>query len=395
MYSDDSSDNEFQPAVLCRPTAANHVVHEHITVDTRDHEDHTFCGVMFDVEARDECPVAFLDISALWIRGKLGPITVWSLEGGLGNREASNSAGWQLIYENTHTASESELVPLALGDRRVRLEPKKKVGLYVHSKLPGDEAIVYDNQRGVYSHEDKYLRVHPGLAHLSNKPFGQRGMWWGPPWRTRREFVGRVEFGICYKLWNPEVHQSFHSNFRKVVKCLLLTAARPDSQLHCLSDAVIFYILNMCRYDWFDAEVTPDDLDDDVQGTSSRVRAGINDTAWDPGRHSRYHPRLGRGRGGITQFRPIHPPSSSLWQQRMTRGSRDMRSREPSESGSSALSAAEELLNSLANDESESESDSSSGPDTVSRPEPTQNQFQPVVVVAPSSRSSGGYGPAP
>ena len=28
---------------------ADHIVHEQFTCDTRDHEDHTFCGIMFDV----------------------------------------------------------------------------------------------------------------------------------------------------------------------------------------------------------------------------------------------------------------------------------------------------------------------------------------------------------
>lgn len=52
------SDEEYVPAVLRRPKAlflranshdqvANHTVHESFTADTRDHEDHTFCGMMW------------------------------------------------------------------------------------------------------------------------------------------------------------------------------------------------------------------------------------------------------------------------------------------------------------------------------------------------------------
>ena len=56
------------------------------------------------------------------------------------------------------------------------------------------EAIVYDNQRSSVTYQDRCFRVMPGLAHLSNKPFGKRGFW-GRPWRTNREFVGRINYG--------------------------------------------------------------------------------------------------------------------------------------------------------------------------------------------------------
>lgn len=156
MYYDDDEE-DFVPAVLCRPTAANHVVHDRITVDTRDHEDHTFCGIMFDVECRSECPVAFLEISSVSVRGDLGPMTVWALPGGMSDRirEPSRPDGWQLIYEEEHAPSPNTLVPLKLGYRSVKLEPHARLGLYVHSKLPGDDSIVYDNQRGMYSYEEK------------------------------------------------------------------------------------------------------------------------------------------------------------------------------------------------------------------------------------------------
>ena len=35
-------------AVLNRPRAANYIIDESFAVDTNDHEDHTFCGIMFD-----------------------------------------------------------------------------------------------------------------------------------------------------------------------------------------------------------------------------------------------------------------------------------------------------------------------------------------------------------
>jgi hypothetical protein len=59
--------------------------------------------------------------------------------------------------------------------------------------LQDDEAIVYDNQRSRYTHTDQFIRVGPGLAHLSSTPFSGSHSWGA--WRERRQFVGRVSYG--------------------------------------------------------------------------------------------------------------------------------------------------------------------------------------------------------
>ena len=53
------------------------LVHESFTVDTRDHEDHTFCGIMFKVECETDLPCRYLEIQSVHVRGDLGPMTVW------------------------------------------------------------------------------------------------------------------------------------------------------------------------------------------------------------------------------------------------------------------------------------------------------------------------------
>lgn len=63
--------------------------------------------------------------------------------------------------------------------------------MYVHSALPGDEGLVYDNQRRHTTYEDEVIQLLPGMAHLSCHPFGRRGFW-GSAWRMHREFVGRL-----------------------------------------------------------------------------------------------------------------------------------------------------------------------------------------------------------
>ncbi|CAJ1330896.1 unnamed protein product [Effrenium voratum] len=248
------SEDEYVPSVLRRPKVANHTLHETFTADTRDHEDHTFCGVMFDVQCKGPeeggVPVECLVITCLAVRGDLGPLTVWTTPDSYRKKE-HEAHEWDCIYEAEHPPSNENYQALELRSE-IRLQPGESCGLYVHSKLPGDDALVYDNQRSHVSHEDDVFKVLPGQAHLSNRPFGRHGMW-GFPWRDRREFVGRISYGVNYRLWNPvlDVHLRFPRSFRQAVWTILLCARKPESPLYWLHDEVLFYILNMCKYDWF------------------------------------------------------------------------------------------------------------------------------------------------
>ena len=82
---------------------------------------------------------------------------------------------------------------------------------------------------------------------------GQDPIWgWGNAWRDRREFVGQLSYGCVYKLWNPEVQSTkFGCNFQSAVRTLLLCQRRWESPFSLLPDEAVFYILNMCRWDWF------------------------------------------------------------------------------------------------------------------------------------------------
>ena len=50
---------------LERQRSANELVHTNVTVDTRDHEDHTFAGIMFDVKAAESMPVEYIEIQSI------------------------------------------------------------------------------------------------------------------------------------------------------------------------------------------------------------------------------------------------------------------------------------------------------------------------------------------
>ena len=56
---------------------ADYLVHDSYTVETEDHEDHTFNGVMFDVQILDKRPVQALVVDSIHVRGGLGQMSVW------------------------------------------------------------------------------------------------------------------------------------------------------------------------------------------------------------------------------------------------------------------------------------------------------------------------------
>ena len=88
-------------AALIRPTIASYDVHESFVVDTQDHEDHTFCGVMFDVQCKDVLPLECVLVESLWVRGRLGPLTVWTTKGTFRGRHEEPDR-WKRVYAGEH-----------------------------------------------------------------------------------------------------------------------------------------------------------------------------------------------------------------------------------------------------------------------------------------------------
>lgn len=217
---------------------------------------------MFPVKCKDLLPIEHLVIKSVAVRGELGPLTVW-----VSNREepgASEEAAqkrirldpryWTKLYERNHKQSRYQYQELVL-DTPIKLEPGETRVIYVHSTLDGDTAIVYDNSYyGASSKrfEDDKLSIMSGRAHVSPQVFGQQPIWgWGNAWRDRREFVGRLNYGTVYKLWNPQVQPKFGGNFQDGARAMFLCQRRWESPMSSLPDECIFYILNMCRWDWF------------------------------------------------------------------------------------------------------------------------------------------------
>lgn len=97
--------------------------------------------------------------------------------------------------------------------------------------------------------DDSFIRVGPGLAHLSHVPFSGVHPWGA--WRNKRQFVGRISYGAKFQLWNPtQVHSVFPATFKETVHLFLFMKPQDNCMLSWMSNDILFYILNMCRHDW-------------------------------------------------------------------------------------------------------------------------------------------------
>lgn len=171
---------------------------------------------------------------------------------------------WNCHYRGTHNASMSTLKEMKL-ETPIYIEPDDSVGVYVHSALAGDDAVVYDDQRHNESHKDMYLTITPGMAHLSNDAFSnqmQDGFWNGRPWRPGREFVGRISYGVRWLLWNPDVHAEMPPTFRKIAWSLLLSQTERAGTGGCLLSGcdldTILFILN--KVEWWEMDACQSEL---------------------------------------------------------------------------------------------------------------------------------------
>ena len=223
-------------------------IHESFEMVTEDHDDHSFCGIMFDVSVNSkDLPVLSFQIEGISVRGGFGHMSIWMTENswkGKHNRKTK----WKMIYEKFHEPSQRQLQSLVLNDPVV-MKDGESIGLYIHSRAQNDDSIVYDNQRGHADSHDDLITVSSGMAHLDFNPFGENAPWGGSAWRLGRSFVGRISYGVRYQLWTPEVSLLFPSQFR--------LASSAFCHVHAFSWKglpldIIKYVLNMCPPSWFD-----------------------------------------------------------------------------------------------------------------------------------------------
>ena len=231
-------------------TVSTCLVPGNFRADTQDHADHTFCGIMFGLEAKRLLPFHFVEIQGISVRGDLGYISVYC------RTSSAEKMQWQRHFGPRMVPPSANLFELDL-DVPIRLAPGMKSTVYVHSELHSDTAIVYDNQRHEDStYEDLVIRILPGIAHTSNVPFSAINHWGGNAWRRDREFVGSIRYGVSLMLWTPHIHMLFPSTYRQSVFNLLCLHRNLGEQavlgpnLGKLPKDVVFKIINFLPWDW-------------------------------------------------------------------------------------------------------------------------------------------------
>eukprot|EP01059_Diplonema_ambulator_P020546 TRINITY_DN3436_c0_g9_i1.p1 TRINITY_DN3436_c0_g9~~TRINITY_DN3436_c0_g9_i1.p1 ORF type:complete len:547 (+),score=62.79 TRINITY_DN3436_c0_g9_i1:56-1642(+) len=251
VYTDDAEfddlKGDFMSGLLTNPDlqeTADYTVTEAFTADTADHMDHTFCGLMCDVRCREDTPpLEFIQLQGIRVRGDLGRVRVFVREGGY-EEVFEDDGSWVKVHDMMHPSSPHSLVLMEF-NQVVVLCPGQTYGIYVHSSIPDDTGIVYDNQRGYITFSDTYIDVLPGAAHLNPEPFRNLSPWGTEGWRFNRQLVGSIIYGVKFRLWTPMTHTDFPGSFKKFAAASLWAMLKSD-----IPTDLAFHVLNMCRYNW-------------------------------------------------------------------------------------------------------------------------------------------------
>lgn len=260
---------------LDRPRAkvASYLTSHSYNAEPANDEDHTFSGIMFCVRCKATLPVEYMQITHFHIRGEMGPVSVYSTERSFHGKEEAVEE-WKLHFRKQLRPAYREFQEVELVEP-IRITPGSSVGVYIHSTLPGDQALVYSEQRGRITLEDRILQILPGVAHVSNRPFHPVGPWGGwSSWRQDREFCGKMTYGVKYKLWSPECNRTFPASFQELVHTLMLCHRSNEGLLNMLPDDALYTILHLCSWDWAGEETVPDDKEPepDADGSDDDIR---------------------------------------------------------------------------------------------------------------------------
>jgi len=161
---------------------------------------------------------------------------------------------WKKVFEDELAPSRRKLVELTL-DEPIRVERGRRVGIYIHSAERGDQGIVYDNVAELRprAKRDGRVIIHPGVAHLSFKPFGRSAPWGGISLRRGRQFVGKLGYAVRWMLWSEVNHRLFPIGYKQAVKELIKgNQLDEECALSILPPEIMFAVLNKsCGWDWF------------------------------------------------------------------------------------------------------------------------------------------------
>ncbi|GMH99191.1 hypothetical protein TrST_g6322 [Triparma strigata] len=217
-----------------------------------DHQDHSFCGIMFDISCNEESALTHLYITSLSVRGGLGDVSVYYSKEEVRHNSVYNKAGrWNCCFSDPQLPSSWRNYTELTFTEPVEIKKGQTRAFYVHSKTPGDSSIVYDNNRRYATSQDDFISILPGKAHLGIIPFSDESQFGWGAWRNNREFVGRVGYGTRMILWRKQVHGEFPPGWQSCASAFFMMHACSWSGLPA---DVVCYILNFCGWEWFAVE---------------------------------------------------------------------------------------------------------------------------------------------
>lgn len=63
--------------------------------------------------------------------------------------------------------------------------------------------------------------------------------------------MGQIDYGVRFKIWSPSLTHSFGPQFNTAVRTLLACQRSAESPVALLPDECLYYILHLCKWDWF------------------------------------------------------------------------------------------------------------------------------------------------
>jgi hypothetical protein len=148
---------------------------------------HSYNGIIFDVESKDTYEI---NVHSVSVGGMLGRVRVFARDqpwehGKADNsvpshwwahRESLSTSGWELVADQFCHPSWDKPIEIVF-TKPMHLYPHERKAIYCHSGLPDDLGIQYQSyKREAIIAEDDKIVLHPGLGHTGSQvEFERRG----------------------------------------------------------------------------------------------------------------------------------------------------------------------------------------------------------------------------
>ena len=258
--------------VAAKAAANGNIIHSLVSRVDAAHSNHSFSGIIFDVEVKGPHEI---NVTSIAIGGMLGRVRIYGRtvpwqEGTNRNHDMPSIQGWRLLTDTVCRPSWDRHCQIPL-QKKFTLLPHTKHGIYIHSALPGDLGIQYQSYPlSAVVAENEYLRMTPGLGHASRdacEPFDDTVSWY----RQYRCMAGSLSFEARRLGWSPPRHKIFPAELKHAVMAMLLCQlpekATTNAALSIITDKHIIYsIFEFTHWDWFskDDDTEEDEDEEDI-----------------------------------------------------------------------------------------------------------------------------------